>query len=274
MGAWMQMDSWVGGHHIRSRVATRFNLADNGKIAGYHMIFDTYQIFALQELMNRERGNKAMQEIGLVNNRVSAGRAVDAMDATFDALGRPQASGGKDMEVTMAKFKGLFADKFDVSEDPNNAMLGFNLQGVSFAEFEAAKMKQMQTQGHMLGGMQTKWTMTCFHKIVDADTNNAAVWLNMNQEVSEGKHLFNTRWAMRLNMEGDKIAGIHSVYDTFQLVALSEKMAGAHAVSLSATASSWAAVGAIAFLGAVALVAFAKRNKQKSHMLLADELSA
>jgi len=258
---------------MRSRIATRFNM-DGDKIAGYHMIFDTYQIFALQELLARERKEKAnLPEFALESPRASsAGRAVDAMCKTFDALGRPQASGGKDLEVTMAKFESLFAEKFDVSEDPNNEMLGFNLKGASFAEFTAAKKKQMQTQGKMLGGMQTKWTMKCFHKIVDADTNNAAVWLHNIQEDSQGNHLFNTRWAIRMNMEGDKIAGIHSVYDTFQLVALSEKMA--RAVSLSATASSWAGVGAISFLGAVALVAFFNRKKQKSHMLLTDELSA
>jgi len=279
---WMQMDSWVSGHHLRSRVATRFNM-DGDKIAGYHMIFDTYQIFALQELLAREReeeGEKAEEKVLPIMTlggapTCSAGRAVDAMCETFDALGRPQASGGKDMQVTMYKFEALFAAKFDVSEDPNNAMLGINLQGASFAEFEAAKMKQMQTQAHMLGGMQTKWTMTCFHKIVDADTNNAAVWLNMNQEDSEGKHLFTTRWAMRLNMEGDKIAGIHSVYDTFQLVALSEQLARGRAVTLSTNVSSWAGVGAMALLGVVvSVIAFIRKKEQKSYTLMADETSA
>jgi len=267
---WMQSDVSVGGHHMRMRSATRFHM-DGDKIAGYHVIFDTYQIFALQKLLAREREAKALPNIVLASSKASsAGRAVDAICETLEALGRP--TGGKDLETTLAKFEALFADKFDASEDPNNVMLGFNLKGVTYAEFTAAKTKQMQAQGHMLGGMQTKWTLACFHKIVDADTNNAAVWLNMNQEDSQGKHLFNTRVAMRMNMEGDKIAGIHSVYDTFQLVALSEKMA--RAVSLSATASSWAGVGAISFLGAVALVAFFNRKKQKSHMLLTDELSA
>jgi len=117
--------------------------------------------------------------------------------------------------------------------------------------------------------------MTCFHKIIDADTNNAAVWLNMKQEDSQGNHLFDTRWAMRLNMEGEKIAGIHTVYDTFQLVALSEKMASGRTVTLSEKASSLAGVGAMAFLGAVALmIAIFKKKEQKSYTLLADQTSA
>ena len=56
------------------------------------------------------------------------------MCGTFTDLGR-FAIGGKDLEVTMVKFKGLFAEKIDVSEDPNNAMLGFNVGSGSGKRF-------------------------------------------------------------------------------------------------------------------------------------------
>jgi len=267
----MGADGWLGrGHHMRSRIAARFNM-DGDKVAGYHMIFDTYQIFALKELLDKERAEKALPELALARPS-SAARAADGLCETFHALGHVKV-GGKDQQVWMAKFQGLFAEKFDISEDPNNAMLGFDLKGVSWAQLTAAKTKQQETQARMLGGMQTTWAMTCLNKIVDADTNNAAVWLNSVQEDLQGNHLFNMRWAVRINMEGDKIAGCHSVYDTFPLVALSEKMS--RAVTLSANASSWTGVGAIAFLGAVALViAVVKKKEQNSYKLLADATSA
>merc|ERR1711957_101066 len=98
----------------------------------------------------------------------------------------------------------------------------------------------------------------------------------MNQEDDQGNHLFNTRAAIRFNMEGDKIAGWHAVYDTFQVVALSKEIARARAMTLSATASSWATgVGVLALLGVVALViAFFKKKEQKVDALLADETTA
>merc|ERR1719246_413932 len=117
--------------------------------------------------------------------------------------------------------------------------------------------------------------MTCTHKIVDAETNNAALWMDAMQEDPQGNHLFTTRWAMRMTVQGEKIASIHSVYDTFQLVTLSEDLARERAVNLPATASSWASgAGAVAMVGTVAMVAtFIKKKEQKSYTLL-EEASA
>jgi len=264
----MKQEDSQGNHLFNTRWAMRMKL-EGGKIAGIHTVYDTYNLVALSEKMARA-------EVALpAPARASpAGLAADALCATFVSLGHPQSTAPEAMKVTMAKFEGLFAAKFDFSEDPNNERLGINLKQASFAEFQEAKLKQLQTQSQMLGGMQTKWSMACFDKIVDADTNSAALWLDMKQEDSQGNQLFNTRWAMRLNVQGGKIAGVHSVYDTFQLIALSEKMYGGKATTLSALASSWAGVGAIAFLGAFAVVAFFKKKEQKSHTLLADETSA
>jgi len=269
---WMEFKQSVHGHQIKARMAWRFNM-EGDKIAGYHGIFDTYQIFNLQQILAREAHAAALPEMALAGTS-PAGRTADKICGVFTAIGHPTAYSKSEMEGVLGKFSNLFADKFDVSEDPNNAMLGFNLHAASFAEFTAAKLHQTEAQKNMLGGMVTKWTLTCTNKIVDAETNNAALWLDLIQEDPQGHHLFTTKWAMRFSMQGEKIGAIHSVYDTFQLVTLSEDLARERAVNLSATAYSWAGAGALALVGVVAMViAFIKKKEQKRYTLL-DEACA
>ena len=74
---WMQMGTWVGGHHMRSSSAMRFNKGGD-KIAGYHMIYDTYQVFDLQELLAQEGAQKELPQTPWASAS-SIGRAVGGL---------------------------------------------------------------------------------------------------------------------------------------------------------------------------------------------------
>jgi len=139
---WMEWKQSVHGHQINARMAWRFNMEGN-KIAGYHGIYDTYQIFNLQQILAREA--HAVREMALAGTS-PAGKTADKICGVFAAIGRPTTYSKSEMEGVLAKFSNLFAETFDVSENPNNAMLGFNLHAVSYAEFMAAKLHQTQAQ--------------------------------------------------------------------------------------------------------------------------------
>jgi len=267
---------------MRKMMAVRLNM-DGDKIAGYHIIFDSYQIFALQGLLAKERAERALPAIALAS-AASTGKAVDAFCKAVRSIPKGQLTGRKeDMEAANTKFTGMMAKKMDCSMDPNNKQLmGFDLKGVSFAECSAAEMKQQQAQNEMVG-FSTGGTAFCTKKIIDEEANTAAVW--MQQDLWVGGHHMRKMMAMRLNMDGDKIAGYHVIFDTYQIFALQELLSKERAeralpklalASASAVASLWGTgVAATAFLGALALViAFVRKKEQKSNTLLADETSA
>jgi len=247
---WSTIDVFGNGKET-GWAAMRISM-EGEKINGYHFMYDTYQVFALAEKMGRSGwlqsrvllGDRAMSlvehseihPISVVGTS-SAGRAVQALCGLWTAMGQRHIDWAdqEQTKVTMEEFSGMLAEKLDCSQVPSNPILGFDLKDVSYADCTKAALRVMKVQTEMVGGMRMGHS-TCTDTIVDEQANKATVWMEMSTQDEQGNNMFVQRSAMRLNMDGDKIAGYHTVFDSYQFFVLAEEFeARQSAVSLSSS---------------------------------------
>jgi len=255
---WSTIDVFGNGKET-GWAAMRISM-EGEKINGYHFMYDTYQVFALAEKMGRSGwlqsrvllGDRAMSlvehseihPISVVGTS-SAGRAVQALCGLWTAMGQRHIDWAdqEQTKVAMEEFSGMLAEKLDCSQVPSNPILGFDLKDVSYADCTKASLRVMKVQTEMVGGMRMGHS-ACTETIVDEQANKATVWLEMSTQDEQGNNMFMQRSAMRLNMDGDKIAGYHTVFDSYQFFVLAEEFeARQSAVSFSSSSVAMAADG-------------------------------
>jgi len=249
---WSTIDVFGNGKET-GWAAMRISM-EGEKINGYHFMYDTYQVFALAEKMGRSGwlqsrvllGDRAMSlvehseihPISVVGTS-SAGRAVQALCGLWTAMGQRHIDWAdqEQTKVAMEEFSGMLAEKLDCSQVPSNPILGFDLKDVSYADCTKAALRVVKVQSEMIGGMRMGHsTNDCTDTIVDEQANKATVWMEMSTQDEQGNNMFVQRSAMRLNMDGDKIAGYHTVFDSYQFFVLAEEFeARQSAVSLSSS---------------------------------------
>jgi len=270
-----------GNHQIQSRGVVRLSM-DGDKISGFHMLYDTYQVFALSEelgfsgwLQSQEsaRGNVVAlateREARTASEEAasSVGRAVQSVCGFMSAMGHGHLKlvNQELVKAASEKFTGMMADKVHCSQMPHNPVLGYDLKDVPYAECLHADMKSMKLQNDLIGGMKTGYA-ACIETVIDTEANTAAIWLEMNIQDEQGNHLLTTRQAVRLNMDGSKIAGYHTVFDTYQLFALAEFRAreGIHAISLPISSVARAVDGFCDFFIAMGTLHEAHRQETQA----------
>jgi hypothetical protein len=166
-----------------------------------------------------------------------------------------------DMAKLFGEFASLFSETLDCSEDPNNPEIGFDLKGVSLQDCLAAKNKQLKYFKHVeLSGF------SCLETIADEAAGTGAIWLDIGN-TGKFTEKFKVRGAFRFTIEDGVCSSYHTVYDSFNLL-------GDETMLAETPSSGVKVVAAMAFIGALGLVAGMKISQRKKNVLLEQEVIA
>jgi hypothetical protein len=223
------------------RMAFRLAFDDDYKIISSHAVSDSYHLLASTKV------DDVVDKFCKVSGKMADKKVIADAEHMKDLYG---------------KFTGFFAPKIDCSEDPFNPEVGYDLQGVSFAECGA---KKQELTAKLNLQMQLS-SLTCIDRIVDEEKRTAAVWMQMG---NSGKFMskFNVRAATRMTLdENYKITSIHTVYDSYHLLN-SEKAS----LTLVETHSSWTLMLAAMTLFAAVCIVTSRGHHKKQVLLEGDE---
>jgi len=168
------------------------------------------------------------------------------------------------IEKAFGDFTTLFTDQLDCSQDPNNKVIGYDLQGASFADCQQAAANA----NHNFN----KFAMSdihCLEKIIDEDDDSAVVWLEFSNS-GEYMNKHKGRAAVRFAFQGDKCNSYHSIFDSYNWLQGSETLVE---TPMSAT-NIGVSMLAVSVIFALVAVAAGKKMSKKTDVLLENEIVA
>jgi len=116
------------------------------------------------------------------------------------------------MKQAFSEFKSYFTDSLDCSQDPYNPKIGYNLEGATFDQCQAAAFKAAT---HYDNAELSQ--ATCLDIIADEGKGTGAIWMEFGN-TGKLRSKFYTRGAFRFKIDGGKCFEYHTVFDSYNVL--------------------------------------------------------
>jgi len=243
---------------LRSKFKTRAAFVfkvDDDICTAYHTVFDSYNLLHADNSQTialaaaapaASHGHHHHNHGGVRKWAKQYCRQLSKMQILLDP---------ESVKRAFAELKSSFTDSLDCSQDPYNPEIGYNLEGVTFDECQAAEIK---AAAHYENAELSQ--ITCLDIIADEDKGTGAIWMEFGNS-GKLRSKFHTRGAFRFKIDGGKCFQYHTVFDSYNFLPHVDSEAFAATLPYSSNTVVLCLVLSVVAAGAFAGVKMSKKKK-------------